>query len=90
MQSLVLMSYNQPVQGNSLRWGIKLKNRDTSKQKLSLRTIFGPYRFGDKDFQRSKNLMTVKTTNGIKSFYAERTKWKLEIPWIGSIIEKFM
>jgi hypothetical protein len=90
MKSLVFMNYAQPTDGIKFRWGVKLDSRDTKKKPLALSTLFGPYRRYDKEFQRTRNLITLKTNDGIKAFYAERTKWKIEIPWIGSLVSRFM
>lgn len=90
MKSLVLMNYVQPVDGIKFRWGVKIDSRDTKKQPLALSTLLGPYRRNDKEFQRTRNLITLKTNDGIKAFYVERTKWKIEIPWIGSLVSRFM
>jgi len=90
MKSLVLFSYRQPVKGSNFRWGVLNDSRDTNKEPLSIKTLFGPYRRYDKEFERSRNLDTVKTREGVKAFYRERQSWKLSIPFVGSLVEKFI
>jgi hypothetical protein len=90
MKSLVLFSYKQPVEGSQFRWGVLNSSRDTKKVPLSYRTIYGYYRKYDDAFLRSQTLDTVKTRDGVKAFYRERQSWKVTIPFIGSIIEKFI
>lgn len=90
MKSLVLFSYKQPVKGSSFRWGVLNNSRDTKKEPLNIRTLFGPYRRYDKEFERSRTLDTVKTREGVKAFYRERQNWKFSIPLVGSIVEKFI
>lgn len=90
MKSLVLFSYRQPVKGSQFRWGVLCDSRDTKKEPLSIKTLFGPYRRYDKEFERSRNLDTVKTRDGVKAFYRERQAWKLSIPLVGSLVEKFI
>lgn len=90
MKSLVLFSYKQPVEGSNFRWGVLNKSRDTKKRPLSIRTLSGPYRRYDKEFERSRNLDTIKTSEGVKTFYRERQNWKVSIPMVGSIVERFI
>ncbi len=90
MKSLVLMSYRQPVEGSSFRWGVKLSNRNTNKSPLSLNTIWGQYRKFDPMFKRTKNLETVQTSEGVKAFYKERTNWRISIPFLGSLVKPFI
>ena len=90
MKSLVLFSYKQPVKGNSFRWGVLESRRDTVKQPLKLSTLFGGYRLFDKDFQRSRSLDTVTTTEGVKCFYRERQNWGVKIPLVGSLVKPFL
>ena len=90
MKSLVLFSYNQPVEGTSFRWGVLHNRRNTEKQPLSWDTITGAYRKYDSDFQRSKNLDTVQTRDGVKAFYKERQGWGIKIPFVGSLFSRFL
>jgi len=90
MKSLVLFSYRQPVDGSKFRWGVLCNSRDTKKEPLSYKTIFGPYRRDDKEFERSQNLDTVKTLDGVKCFYRERQSWKVKVPFVGSLVNMFM
>lgn len=90
MKSLVLFGYDQPVHGKTFRWGVLCNERDTIKYPLSWRTIYGPYRKHDEKFKRSRSLDTVKTTEGVKNFYRERVTWRVSIPFVGSLIEKFV
>ena len=90
MKSLVLFSYKQPVEGTSFRWGVLHNRRNTEKHPLSWDTITGAYRKYDSDFERSKNLDTVQTRNGVKAFYRERQGWGIKIPFVGSLVSKFL
>ena len=90
MKSLVVFSYRQPVEGSKLRWGVLESRRDTVKQPLKLSTLLGGYRLFDKDFQRSRSLDTVTTTEGVKCFYRERQNWGVKIPLVGSLIKPFL
>lgn len=90
MKSLVVFNYQQPVKGNSFRWGVLCEQRDTVKRPLSWRTIFGQYRRHDPNFKRSRNLDTVKTLDGVKNFYHERQSWRISLPFVGSLVERFI
>ena len=90
MKSLVLFRYQQPVCGSKFRWGVLCETRDTKKEPLSIKTILGPYRKQDPEFHRTRNIDTVRTTDGIKAFYRERQKWKISIPLVGSLVERFI
>lgn len=90
MKSLVLFSYRQPVSGSSFRWGVLDETRDTVKEPLSRATIFGPYRAGDKNFERTRNLDMVLTSAGPKAFYKERQRLRVRVPFIGSLVKRFL
>ena len=90
MSSLVLMSYRQPVEGSKFRWGVKLSNRNTKKDPLSETTLKSYYRKYDPMFVRTQNIETVKTPKGVKAFYKERTRWRVSIPLVGSLVKPFL
>ena len=90
MKSLVLMSYSQPVEGSKFRWGVKLSNRNTKKYPLSELTLKSHYRKYDPMFERTQNIETVQTPEGVKAFYKERTKWRVSIPLVGSLVKPFL
>lgn len=90
MKSLVFFSYKQPVKGSNFRWGVLNNSRDTKKNPLNIKTLLGRYRYDDIEFERSRNLDTIRTREGIKAFYRERQNWKVSIPFVGSIVEKFI
>ena len=90
MKSLVLFSYRQPVKGSKIRWGVLGHRRDTEKSPLSEDTIKGAYRKFDPLFKRSRNIDTVQTSNGVKSFYKERQNWGIKIPFVGSLVSPFL
>jgi hypothetical protein len=48
------------------------------------------YRKYDTDFKRSQKLDTVKTRKGVKTFYKERQNWGIKIPFVGSLISRFI
>lgn len=86
MKSLVLFSYKQPVEGSRFRWGVQCDRRDTVKH-----PVHNPaYRADDPAFARSRNLDTVLTRQGPKMFYKERQNWRLVIPFVGSLVERFL
>lgn len=87
MKSLVLFSYQQPVEGSSFRWGVLEHSRDTFKHPVHTPS---DYRVDDPDFARSRNLDAVLTTCGIKAFYRERRNWRIKIPAIGSFVEPIL
>jgi len=41
-------------------------------------------------FKRSQSLATIKTPQGVKAFYLERAKWKVKIPFVGSLVAPFI
>lgn len=86
MKSLVLFSYKQPVEGSRFRWGVQQDRRDTVKYPVRNDS----YRAGDPAFARSRNLDTVLTSAGPKMFYKERQNWRLAIPWVGSLVARFL
>ena len=90
MKSLVLFSYKQPVKGSSFRCGVLQGWRDTKKNPLSWKTLTGMYRKHDPEFQRSQKLDTVKTRDGVKAFYKERQNWGIKIPFVGSLVSRFI
>jgi hypothetical protein len=90
MKSLVLFSYRQPVEGSKFRWGVLAGQRDTKKQPLAESTLSGPYRWDDIAFDRSRTLDTVLTTKGPKAFYHERQRWSVRVPFVGSLVAKFL
>ena len=90
MKSLVMFSYKQPVKGSKFRWGVLEGRRNTNKQPLSWSTITGAYRKNDPEFQRSRDLDTVQTRDGVKAFYRERQKWGIKIPFVGSLVSQFL
>jgi len=90
MQSIVLFSYRQPVEGSKFRWGVLAGQRDTKKQPLAESTLRGPYRWDDIAFDRSRTLDTVLTTKGPKAFYHERQRWSVRVPFVGSLVAKFL
>ena len=89
MKSLIFMGYDQPVKGKKIRWGVVQSIRNIDKEPLNLPS---PYRWYDagKTFFRSKNLATVKTRDGLRAFYLERAKWKIKIPFVGSLVSPFV
>ena len=90
MKSLVLFSYKQPVEGSTFRWGVLQNRRDTKKNPLSWTTLSGPYRRYDSEFKRSQKLDTVKTRDGVRAFYKERQRWGIKIPFLGSLVSRFI
>ena len=86
MKSLVLFSYNQPVDGKNLRWGILENRRDTVKSPIR----HTEYRKDDAEFRRSRHLDVVRTREGLKSFYRQRQNWKIKIPFVGSLLKPFL
>ena len=90
MRSLVLFSYKQPVEGSKFRWGVLQSRRNTNKHPLSWETITGQYRKGDPEFKRSRDLDTVQTREGVKAFYRERQRWGVKIPFLGSLVSRFL
>ena len=90
MKSLVLFSYKQPVAGSKFRWGVLHNRRNTNKQPLSAGTINSGYRRYDPEFQRSRDLDTVQTRDGVKAFYRERQGWGIKIPFVGSLLSRFL
>ncbi len=90
MKSLVLFSYKQPVDGAKFRWGVLESRRNTNKHPLSWETITGAYRKYDSEFKRSRDLDTVKTSEGTKAFYRERQQWGIKIPFVGSLVSPFL
>ena len=90
MKSLVLFSYKQPVDGAKFRWGVLQSRRNTNKHPLSWETLTGAYRKYDSEFERSRDLDTVQTREGIKAFYRERQRWGIRIPFVGSLVSRFL
>ena len=86
MKSLVLFSYKQPVEGSTFRWGVQCDRRDTVKHPVRN----DAYRADDPAFARSRNLDTVLTRKGPKMFYKERQNWRLVIPFVGSLVSRFL
>ena len=82
------MGYDQPVKGKKFRWGVIQSIRNIDKEPINLPS---PYRWYDagKTFFRSKNLATVKTRDGLRAFYLERAKWKIKLPFVGSLVSPF-
>ena len=90
MKSLVLFTYKQPVEGSKFRWGVLKERRNTDKFPLSAGTINSGYRRYDPEFQRSRDLDTVQTRDGVKAFYKERKNWGIKIPFVGSLVAPFL
>ncbi len=90
MKSLVLFSYKQPVEGSKVRWGVLESRRNTQKNPLSWATLRGSYRANDEEFERSRDLDTVRTSQGNKAFYRERQNWGIKIPFVGSLVSPFL
>ena len=90
MSSLVLFSYKQPVEGSKFRWGVLTSRRNTNKEPLERSTIRGYYRWDDPAFERSRDLDTVLTKDGVKCFYRERQKWGVKVPFVGSLVKPFL
>jgi len=91
MKNLIFMSYKQPNENPAkFRWGVVEGTRDLKREPLTTETLQGYYRYGDPLFKRTQHLTTVKTTDGIKAFYRERTNWKIEIPFVGSLVSRFL
>jgi len=86
MQSLVMFSYRQPVEGFKFRWGVLESRRDTVKHPVNN----DAYRADDPAFERSRDLDTVMTREGVKAFYRQRQHWKLKIPLVGSLVKPFL
>lgn len=89
MQSLVLCSYKQPMDGAKFRWGVLRETRDTKKSPLAWSTVHGSYRADDPNFQRSQNIDTLQTSEGFRCFYRERQNWRVRIPLVGSLVKRF-
>ncbi len=89
MKSLIFMGYKQPVKGKTFRWGVIENIRNIDKEPVSLPSAYRWYDLG-KTFFRSKNLATVKTRDGLRAFYLERAKWKIRIPFVGSLVAPFV
>jgi len=90
MKSLVMFGYRQPVEGNKFRWGVLEDRRDTKKVPLALSTLRGSYRADDPEFERTRNLDSVLTRDGLKAFYKERQGWGVKIPLVGSLVKPFL
>jgi hypothetical protein len=90
MSGLTVFSYVQPVTGSNFRFGILKNCRDCKKDPLARKTLNGRYREGDPDFERSKTLEYIAVKGGTKAFYKERMKWRITIPFIGSLIKPFL
>ena len=90
MKSLVLFSYRQPVEGSKFRWGVLESRRNTVKEPLAWSTLRGYYRWNDPAFERSRDLDTVTTREGVKAFYRERQNWGIKIPLLGSLVKPFL
>ncbi len=89
MKSLILMSYKQPKGGRKFRWGVMEDVRNTQKEPVALPSSYRWRELG-RTFFRSKNLATVKTREGLRAFYLERAKWKVKIPFVGSLVSPFI
>ena len=87
LKSLVMFSYDQPVDGSKFRWGVLQSKRDTKKNPLNPETINGNYRKWDSAFKRSRNIEYVQTRDGVKAFYKERKRWGLKVPCVVSLVE---
>lgn len=87
LKSLVMFSYDQPVDGSKFRWGVLQSKRDTKKNPLNPETINGNYRKWDSAFKRSRNIEYVQTRDGVKAFYKERKRWGIKVPFVGSLVE---
>jgi hypothetical protein len=83
MKSLVLFSYRQPVKGFKFRWGVLESRRDTVKHPVRNEA----YRADDPEFERSRDLDTVLTREGVRAFYRQRQHWKVKIPFVGSLVK---
>ena len=90
VSSLVLFSYKQPVEGSKFRWGVLTSRRNTKKEPLGYSTIKGYYRWDDPTFERSRDLDTVLTKDGVRCFYRERQNWGVKIPLVGSLVKPFL
>tara|TARA_R100001244_G_scaffold116626_1_gene86743 strand:- start:1986 stop:2258 length:273 start_codon:yes stop_codon:yes gene_type:complete len=90
MKSLILMSYKQPVDGRKFRWGVLESIRDTKKDPITLPSAYRVRDHWNGLFRRSQNLATVKTRDGLRAFYLERAKWAVKIPFVGSLISRFI
>jgi len=90
MNSLVLCSYKQPLEGAKFRWGVLRDQRDTKKEPLSYKTITGSYRADDPAFERTRNIDTLQTRDGFRCLYRERQKWRVKIPLVGSLVKRFL
>ncbi len=89
MKSLSLMNYKQPKQGGKFRWGVVESVRNTQAEPIALPSRYRWRELG-RTFFRSKNLATVKTRGGLRAFYLERAKWNVRIPFVGSLVSKFI
>ena len=85
-----MFSYKQPHKGNQFRWGVLCDSRDTVKKPLTWATVCSDYRRRDTLFRRTRNLETVHTRQGVKAFYKERKNWGIKIPFVGSLISRFI
>jgi len=89
MKSLILMNYKQPKQGGKFRWGVVESVRNTQAEPIALPSRYRWRELG-RTFFRSKNLATVKTRDGLRAFYLERAKWNVRVPFVGSLVSKFI
>lgn len=89
MKSLILMNYKQPKTGGQFRWGVVESIRDTKKDLVCLPSNYRWQELG-RTFFRSRKLATVKTRQGLRAFYLERAKWKIQIPFLGSLVSPFI
>ena len=55
-----------------------------------METVRGYYRYDDPAFERSRDLDTVTTREGVKAFYRERRNWGVKIPLLGSLVKPFL
>jgi len=85
MKDLFIASYKQPLYGSSIRCGAIESVRDTNKQPVA----WSRYRLFDRDFRRSRYLLTVRTLRGFRLFYAERVNWSVRIPLLGTVFAWF-
>lgn len=90
MKSLIFMNYKQPVDGGKFRWGVVESVRDTNKEPVTLPSGYRIDDLWNGLFDRSKNLATVTTRKGTRAFYLERAKWKVKIPFVGSLVAPFI
>ena len=89
MKSLTILRYKQPLESGKWNIGVRQDSRDTFVHRLAPSTINGMYRRDDPKFHRTRTLDTFNTPRGLRSFYRERVSFRVSIPFVGGLVEKF-